>query len=340
MTWFHAVLLGIMEGLTEFLPVSSTGHLILLSDRLGLHGDATKAFDVVIQLGAILGVVVYFRARLLGVARGVLRKPPEGGRGRLGLVVGFLRGEPARDEAESSARLGLALFVAFLPAAVVGLSVNKIIKARLFGPVPVAIGFVVGGVLMIAVEEVRMRRRLSGVEGLEKVSLRRSLAVGFAQCLSLWPGASRSMCTIVGGELTGLGIATAAEFSFLLAVPVLGAATVYDMAKHRKELFAAHGSAVNLAIGLTVSFVVALLVISGFLRYLKRAGLAPFGLYRIVFGSLLLISAFMHPPPALPEETSAPAPSQRSVPWGRFQPGPEETAPAPAAATAKAAEPP
>jgi undecaprenyl-diphosphatase len=340
MTRFHAVLLGIMEGLTEFLPVSSTGHLILLGNRLGLQGEATKAFDVVIQLGAILGVVVYFRARLLDVVRGVFRKPPEGSRRGLALVMAFLRGEPALDETESSVRLGLALAVAFVPAAVVGLKFNKIIKERLFGTVPVAIGFVVGGALMIAVEEVRMRRRAAGVGGLDKVTARRSLAVGLAQCFSLWPGASRAMCTIVGGELTGLNIATAAEFSFLLAVPVLGAATVYDMVKSRKVLFAAHGSAVNLAIGLTVSFVVALLVISGFLRYLKRAGLAPFGIYRIVFGSLLLISAFMHPPPALPEETSAPAPSQRSVPWGRFQPGPDETAPAPAAATAKTAEPP
>ncbi|KYF77358.1 UDP-diphosphatase, partial [Sorangium cellulosum] len=252
MFWFDAVLLGVLEGLTEFLPVSSTGHLILLGAWLGHESEAAKTLDIVIQLGAVLAVVVYFRERLAVTVRGILRRDPD------------------------SLRLALALAIGFLPAALVGLLFHKAIKAYLFGPGPVAVALIAGGFLMIGVESARRRRPDQGAPRVEDVTLQRALAIGFAQCFALWPGASRSMTTIVGGQLSGLSTAAAAEFSFLLAIPTLGAATVFDLAKNGRALLDAPGGATALAVGLAVSFAVALLVIAVFLRYLKRYGLAPF----------------------------------------------------------------
>ncbi|WP_437996385.1 undecaprenyl-diphosphate phosphatase [Sorangium sp. So ce185] len=264
MFWFDAVLLGVLEGLTEFLPVSSTGHLILLGAWLGHESEAAKTLDIVIQLGAVLAVVVYFRERLAVTVRGIFRRDPD------------------------SLRLALALAFAFFPAALVGLLFHKAIKAHLFGPGPVAVALIAGGFLMIGVESVRRRRPDQGAPRVEDVTLQRALAIGVAQCFSLWPGASRSMTTIVGGQLSGLSTAAAAEFSFLLAIPTLGAATVFDLAKNGRALLDAPGGAAALAVGLAVSFAVALLVIAVFLRYLKRYGLAPFGWYRIALGAVVL----------------------------------------------------
>ncbi|WP_437827721.1 undecaprenyl-diphosphate phosphatase [Sorangium sp. So ce1153] len=264
MFWFDAVLLGVLEGLTEFLPVSSTGHLILLGAWLGHESEAAKTLDIVIQLGAVLAVVVYFRERLAVTVRGILRRDPD------------------------SLRLALAIAIGFLPAALVGLLFHKAIKAYLFGPGPVAVALIAGGFLMIGVESARRRRPDQGAPRVEDVTLQRALAIGFAQCFALWPGASRSMTTIVGGQLSGLSTAAAAEFSFLLAIPTLGAATVFDLAKNGRALLDAPGGATALAVGLAVSFAVALLVIAVFLRYLKRYGLAPFGWYRIALGALVL----------------------------------------------------
>ncbi|WP_437775740.1 undecaprenyl-diphosphate phosphatase [Sorangium sp. So ce1097] len=264
MFWFDAVLLGVLEGLTEFLPVSSTGHLILLGAWLGHQSEAAKTLDIVIQLGAVLAVVVYFRERLAVTVRGVLRRDPD------------------------SLRLALALAVGFVPAALVGLLFHKAIKAHLFGPGPVAAALIVGGILMVAVEAVRRRQPDQGAPRLEDVTLPRAAAIGFAQCFALWPGASRSMTTIVGGQLSGLSTAAAAEFSFLLAIPTLGAATIFDLAKNGRALLEAPGGPAALGVGLAVSFVVALLVIAVFLRYLKRYGLAPFGWYRIALGAVVL----------------------------------------------------
>jgi undecaprenyl-diphosphatase len=267
MTWLDAVLLGVLEGLTEFLPVSSTGHLILLGVWLGHHTEAAKTLEIVIQLGAVLAVVVYYRARLRG------------------LLLGLLRRDPA------SIRLALAIAIAFLPAAVVGLALHKAIKERLFGPTPVAIALIAGGALMIAVERARRRREGEGLGRIEDVTPMRALTIGIAQCFSLWPGASRSMTSIVGGQLSGLNTAVAAEFSFLLAIPTLGAATVFDMAKNGRALLEAPGGAAALGVGLATSFAVALAVIAVFLRYLKRHGLAPFGWYRVALGALVLVLA-------------------------------------------------
>jgi len=258
-----AVLLGIVEGLTEYLPVSSTGHLILVSQFLGETSEGAKAFDIVIQLGAILAVVVHYR-RLLGAR-----------------VAGLLR----RDIA--SVRLALALAVGFAPAAAIGFLLHKTIKAHLFGPLPVAFALFAGGVLMIVVERVREQRKLHGLVGLEHVTPGRALVIGLGQCFSLWPGSSRSMCTIVAGQATGLSTGTAAEFSFLLALPTLGAATVYEGLKARHELSSSVGG-VQLWVGMLVSFFVAWGVIAVFIRYLQRRGLAPFGYYRIALAALVL----------------------------------------------------
>ena len=256
-----AALLGIVEGITEYLPVSSTGHLILASRFLGLEGEGADAFDVVIQLGAILAVVVHYRAFLLERTRGLFAGKKE------------------------SVSLLLALVLGFVPTAVTGLLLRKKIKALLFGPKPVAIALVVGGIVMIVVELLRARRDVKGEEGIEKVTPKRALVIGLAQCLSMWPGSSRSMCTIVAGQLTGLSTATAAEFSFLLGLPTLGAATLYEAYKSRAAL--AGVGLLNVGIGLVVSFLVAWAVVAGFLAYLKRRGLVPFGIYRIIFGILV-----------------------------------------------------
>jgi len=262
-TYFLAVLLGFVEGLTEYLPVSSTGHLVLVSYFLGSESEGAKSFDIVVQLGAILAVVIHYRA-LLGQR-----------------VVGLFSGK-----ADAKA-LALALLIAFLPAAVLGLAFRKAIKHHLFGPVPVAAALIAGGILMIAVERWRARTQATGEQGLEHVTPRRALAIGLGQCLSLWPGTSRSMCTIVAAQMAGLSTATAAEFSFLLALPTLGAATLYELYKGGAELFRTVGAG-QLLVGMAVSFLVAWAVIAAFLQFLRTRGLEVFGYYRIVIGLVVL----------------------------------------------------
>jgi undecaprenyl-diphosphatase len=286
-----AVLLGLVEGVTEYLPVSSTGHLILASHLLGQTGEAADSFDIVIQLGAILAVLVHYRHLLLERTAGLVRRE------------------------RASVQLLVALVLGFAPTAVAGLLLRKKIKALLFGPGPVALALVLGGVVMIAVELVRASRvknvpqppTLSheggyrdaalatsapagsgpGLVGLEHVTPLRAFIIGLGQCVSMWPGSSRSMCTIVAGQLTGLSTATAAEFSFLLGLPTLGAATMYEAYKSRDVL--GQIGAANVLIGLAVSFVVAWAVIAAFLAYLKRRGLVPFGVYRIIVGILVFL---------------------------------------------------
>jgi undecaprenyl-diphosphatase len=264
--WIAAVL-GIVEGLTEFLPVSSTGHLILVGHALGVEGEASKAFEVVIQSGAMFAVVVHYRALLWTRIVGLARRQPE------------------------SLKLASALLAAFVPTAIAGILLRKIIKAYLFRPVPVAVALLVGGVAMIAIERALAKNALvEGSEGtkLEDVNVRRGLLVGLSQCLSLWPGTSRAMCTIVGGRLTGLSTRVSAEFSFLLAIPVLGAATALDLAKSGRELVATRQAQLTLIVGFVVSFAVAWGVIALFLRFLRTRGLEPFGWYRIAVGLVVL----------------------------------------------------
>jgi undecaprenyl-diphosphatase len=262
-----AILLGIVEGLTEYLPVSSTGHLILAGHWLGLNDDdpATSSFEVVVQFGAILAVVAHYRALLTQ------------------RLAGLLAGDAA------SFRLLGALGAAFAPAAVVGLVFRKAIKAHLFGPLPVAVALIVGGIAMIVIERVLRARRQKteqAADSIDDVTLGRAFAIGVAQCFSLFPGASRSMCTILGGELAGLSTATSAEFSFLLALPVLTAAAALEAYKGREAL-AEHVGGVSMIVGLVVSFGVTWAVIASFLKYLRKHGLEPFGWYRIALGALV-----------------------------------------------------
>jgi undecaprenyl-diphosphatase len=258
-----AALLGVVEGLTEYLPVSSTGHLIVVSRMLGLEGEGVDAFDVVIQLGAILAVLVHYRRFLWERAAGL----PSGKKESVSLVV--------------------ALVVGFVPTAVVGLTLRKTIKALLFKPLPIAAALVVGGLVMLAVERWRVRTGQVGAVGVDEVTPKRAFWIGLGQVVSMWPGSSRSMCTIVAGQLAGLSTATAAEFSFLLGLPTLGGATVVEAIKSRHALRAL--GATNVAVGLAVSFLVAWAVVAVFLAYLKRRGLAPFAYYRFVFGGIILL---------------------------------------------------
>lgn len=258
-----AALLGVVEGITEYLPVSSTGHLIVVSRMLGLDSEGVDAFDIVIQLGAILAVLVHYRRFLWERTAGLLQKKPE------------------------SVTLLVALIAGFVPTAVVGLLFRKTIKRLLFHPGPIAAALVVGGVVMLVVEQWRKKAGHPGVDGIENVTPKRAFWIGIGQIFSMWPGASRSMCTIVAGQLTGLSTATAAEFSFLLGLPTLGGATVVEAWKSREALGQLGAS--NVAVGLVVSFLVAWAVIAMFLAYLKRRGLAPFAFYRFVFGGIILL---------------------------------------------------
>ncbi|MBI2390572.1 MAG: undecaprenyl-diphosphate phosphatase [Deltaproteobacteria bacterium] len=260
MPLWTAAILGIVEGLTEFLPISSTGHLILAAHLLGQHDEAAKSFEIVIQLGAILAVLVHFR-RLLALR-----------------VAGLFRRDPA------SLRLLWVIVAAFLPTAVAGLLLRKVIKRHLFGPWPVALALIVGGVVMIAGEIALARRPRQELHELEAVTPRQGFVIGVAQCFSLWPGTSRAMTTLLAGRFLGLDPRTSAEVSFLLAIPVLGAATALDLYKDGRALLATSDARAALAVGFVTSFVVAWVAIGWFLGFLRKRGLQGFGWYRIALG--------------------------------------------------------
>ncbi len=271
---FDAAVLGIVEGLTEFLPVSSTGHLILASQWLGLYADPVSkagvdAFEIVIQSGALLAVMGIYLPSLRAMLRGARGHDPAGRNLLLQLVAGFL------------------------PAAVIGLLAGTWIKENLFGIQPVILALAVGGVLMLLVEQYHARKAGTGAEPhlgkpLSSMSWRSALLIGFAQCLAMWPGTSRSMITIVAARLLGFQPKAAAEFSFLLALPTLGAATAYDLVKHGPTLLQASGGP-GLAIGMAVSCLVAWIAVKGFLAYLNRHGMAAFGWYRLALAGLLVV---------------------------------------------------
>ena len=259
---WEAVFLGVVEGLTEFLPVSSTGHLILIGRLLGLRGPAVDAYSVVIQLGALLAAVVYYRRVFIDLLRGVIGRKPE------------------------SLRLLRSLIVASLPVLSLGYLFGKQIKARLFQPSTVVLALLFGGLLMLAVEWLHARRP-PPQQTASQLSVPGALITGMVQALSLWPGTSRSMACIVGAQLSGLPRAAAADFAVLLALPTVGPATLYELLKHGRELSTSVGIP-QLVLGLLVSFVVGWLVIAGFLRYLRRFGMWPFAVYRIALAALLL----------------------------------------------------
>jgi len=288
-----AAILGVIEGLTEFLPISSTGHMILAEPLLRIDKDAPpwQAFLYFIQIGAILAVIVYFWRRLwrelfrwpaarprttaeAGAGGGppLLRKP----RG----VKGFFDRLSSRPIAN---HLATKLLVAFLPAAIVGLALHKTLEKHLEKPVPIAVALIVGAVAM---EWIERGHRKGATVSVEDVSLGQALAIGVAQCISIIPGTSRAMATIMGGMLVGLQPATAAVFSFYLAIPTLIAAGGFSLFKHRHELH--RNEATLLGVGFATAFVVALLVVEGFMRYVQTRRLRPFAIYRVLLGSVVL----------------------------------------------------
>ena len=258
-----ALVMGVVEGLTEFLPISSTGHLILAGDLLGLTDEKYKVFEIVIQTGAMLAIVWEYRLKFRSV------------------IVGLVSDRAAQ-------RFVLNLLVAFMPAAVLGLAFGKLIKAQLFHAVPVALAFVAGGFLILWVE--RSLRPRPRVERVDDMTWRDALKVGFAQAFALIPGTSRSGATIIGGMLFGLSRKAATEFSFFLAVPTLVAAGAYDFWKNR-ALFSV-GDAGLFAIGSVTAFVSAFLCVRWLLRYIATHDFTPFAWYRIAFGAVVLISAY------------------------------------------------
>ncbi|MFQ5598152.1 MAG: undecaprenyl-diphosphate phosphatase [Nitrospiria bacterium] len=259
--WLQAVLLGLLEGLTEFIPVSSTGHLIVVGHLIEFTGAKAATFEVFIQLGAILSVVFLYKERFFAL---LSFEKSEGFSGLNGLKL-----------------LALTTF----PALVIGAVAHSYIKSYLFNPITVATGLGVGGIIIIAVE-----RKLSndGKAQIDELNYRDALLIGLFQCLAMWPGVSRSGATIIGGMLIGVERKTAAEYSFLAAVPVMCAATIYDVYKSRAILDASDIS--TFTIGFIVSFIAAVFAVKYFIHLLGRHTLKPFGWYRI--GLALAIIAF------------------------------------------------
>ena len=258
-----AILLGIVEGITEFLPVSSTGHLILASELLGYDAAQWAMFNVVIQLGAILAVVVLYWRTFWAVAQGLLRRDAVSWR--------FLRN----------------LVLAFIPAAVIGLLFHKQIEAMLGEPVIVAWALILGGVAILLIER---SVKTATVSGIADIPVMRAIGIGVIQCISMIPGVSRSGATIMGGLSLGVERRTAAEFSFFLAIPTMLGATTLEFVKHRDTLMAGAGGVGfgTVAVGFIVSFVVAIVVVKGFVHYISRHGFAPFAWYRILVGAAAL----------------------------------------------------
>ena len=261
---FIAIILGVIEGLTEFLPVSSTGHLIVFDRLLGFQAllqspDKAELFEIVIQLGAILAIGVLYRKRLVD-----------------SLVSKSLE--------TKAGRLRTNLFIAFLPAAIVGLLTHHWITTYLFNPLTIGIALIIGGIIIIIIE--RTTREDARTITIDSMAPRDALVIGLAQTLSLIPGISRAAATIMGGMLRGVKRAAATEFSFLLAFPVMIAASGYEMMKYRHLL--THDVLGMIMIGFITSFVVALAVVAWFIRYVQRHPFTGFGLYRILFGAIVI----------------------------------------------------
>ncbi len=265
--------MGVVEGLTEFLPISSTGHLILAGSLLGFTGETAKVFDIAIQTGAMFAVIWEYRERLARTVRGIGHDPV-------------------------ARRFALNVGIAFLPAVVLGLAFGGLVKAHLFHPVPVATAFVVGGIVILWVE--RRHRRLYGerdlegrrqarVETVDDITPLDALKVGLVQCLALVPGTSRSGATIIGAVWFGFSRRCATEFSFYLGIPTLMGAGAYSVLKHRDALSVA--DLPMFAVGSVVAFFSALLCIRWLIRYVSTHDFTPFAWYRIVFGGIVLLTA-------------------------------------------------
>ncbi|MCZ2291344.1 MAG: undecaprenyl-diphosphate phosphatase [Burkholderiales bacterium] len=269
-----AAVMGVVEGLTEFLPISSTGHLILTGSLLDFTGETVKVFEIAIQTGAILAVIWEYRERLLGTVRG------------------FTREAVARRFAQN-------VLIAFLPAVVLGLAFGSLVKRHLFHPVPVATAFIVGGLVILWAEARHHRRfgerdleghRRARVETVDDMSAMDALKVGLLQCLALIPGTSRSGATIIGAMVLGFSRRGATEFSFYLGIPTLVGAGVYSVWKQREHLAAS--DLPLFAVGSVVAFIAALLCIRWLIRYVSTHDFRVFAWYRVVFGAIVLLTAY------------------------------------------------
>lgn len=257
-----AAILGIVEGLTEFLPISSTGHLIILGDLLGYNDETSKVFKIVIQLAAILAVCWDYRERLTK------------------MIVGLPNDSGAQ-------RFAAMLFIGFLPAAVLGLMFYSTIKALLFNPITVATALIVGGIIILFVEKRVYHPRINSVEEMRWPD---ALKIGFAQALAMIPGTSRSGATIMGGLIFGLSRKTAAEFSFFLAIPTMFAASVYELYKNWEIL---HIEDLPVfAVGFVTSFIAAMWAVRIFIRFISNHTFVVFAWYRIIFGLIVLGTAY------------------------------------------------
>ena len=264
MNLFDATIMGIVEGATEFLPISSTGHLIVVASLLGAHDERGKVFEIAIQVGAIFAVVLAYRARFSSALASITRH----GNGQ---------------------RFFINLFIAFLPVAVLGLLFNTAIKAVLFNVYGVAAASIIGAIIILWVERDNpreLRESRARVRDVDSMSALDALKLGFAQCFGLFPGMSRSGSTLIGGMLFGLSRRTATEFSFFLGVPTLAAASLYSLYKERALLSAADIPA--FAVGTAVSFIVALIVIKWLIGFVANHSLQVFAWYRIAFGVAIL----------------------------------------------------
>jgi undecaprenyl-diphosphatase len=258
-----SIILGLVEGLTEFLPISSTGHLILVGDLLDFNDDKGKLFEIVIQVGAILAVCWEYRAKIATVIRGL----PNSAQARKFVVN---------------------LMIAFMPLAILGLLFGKYIKAVLFKPIPVALAFIIGAFVIIWAEKREHKIRIHEIEDLSSLD---ALKLGIAQAFALIPGASRSGSTIIGGLLFGLSRKASTEFSFFLAIPTLVAASIYDLYKHR-DLLDLAVDAPYFIVGLITAFLSALLAIKALLRYISHHDFIVFAWYRIAFGLIVIATSY------------------------------------------------
>ena len=267
---FKALILGIVEGLTEFLPISSTGHLILVGDLLNFNDNRGKAFEIIIQFGAILAVCWEYRKRLVNVTNTIFTS-------------------------RQSQKFVLHIIIACVPAMGLGLIFGKFIKAHLFSPVPVALAFIVGALIIFWAEYRQTRSsNVKRIDSIDQLTAADAFKVGLAQCAALIPGTSRSGATIIGGMLFGLPRSVATEFSFFLAIPVIGGATLYELMKLAGSSDAnSFGEfAPALLVGFVAAFISAFICVRWLIHYVAHHNFVPFAWYRIIFGLLVLITAY------------------------------------------------